>query len=144
MGLAALAGAAVERLIFGAEPMFAVTANSDLVAAAYALLPLLGLAAAAVGIGPMVGVTLVEGWFRRIGLPIWLRPAVGGAALAGMALAYPQILGSGHGGIVSTISSSYAFVFLLGLFAAKLAASAISLGSGFPPGLFRSSLFLVR
>src|SRR5258708_19715969 len=90
----------------------------------------------------MVGVTLVEGWFRGIGPPIWLRPAVGGAALAGMALAYPQILGSGHGGIVSTISSSYDFVFLLGLFAAKLAASAISIGSGFRGGMFSSSLFL--
>jgi CIC family chloride channel protein len=142
IALAALAGAAVERLIFGAEPIFAVTAHIDLVAADYALLTLLGLAAAAVGIGTMVGVTLVEGWFRRIGLPIWLRPAVGGAALAGMALAYPQILGSGHGGIVSTISSSYDFVFLLGLFAAKLAASAISIGSGFRGGMFSSSLFL--
>src|SRR5258708_20558280 len=139
MGLAALAGAAVERLIFGAEPIFAVTANIDLVAADYALLTLLGLAAAAVGIGTMVGVTLVEGWFRRIGLPIWLRPAVGGAALAGMALAYPQILGSGHGGIVSTISSSYDFVFLLGFFPAKPPASAISVRPGFRGRLVRPS-----
>src|SRR5258708_39760778 len=90
----------------------------------------------------MVGVTLVEGWFRRIGLPIWLRPAVGGAALAGMALAYPQILGSGPGGIVSTISSSYGFVFLLGLFPAKVAASALSVVCGFPRRPFTASPFL--
>jgi CIC family chloride channel protein len=142
IALAALAGAAVERLLFDAEPIFVVYAHIDLIAADYILLALLGLAAAAVGVGTMVGVTLVEGWFRRVALPGWLRPAVGGAALAGMALIYPQVLGSGHGGIVATISYGYDFLLLLGLFAAKLAASAISIGSGFRGGMFSSSLFL--
>src|SRR4029077_17744191 len=50
IALAALAGAVVERLVFGAELIFAVTAHIDLVVADYILLTLLGLAAAAVGI----------------------------------------------------------------------------------------------
>jgi len=142
IALAALAGAVVERLLFGAEPIFVVYDHIDLGAVDYVLLALLGIAAAGIGIGAMVGVTVVEGWFRRIALPIWLRPAVGGLVLAAMALVYPQVLGSGHGGIVATIASGYDFVLLLGLLIAKLIASAVSIGSGFRGGMFSSSLFL--
>ena len=38
----------------------------------------LGMACALGGIAIMRGVTLVESWFRRSGVPVWLRPAIGG------------------------------------------------------------------
>ena len=41
---------------------------------------------------------------RRIALTIWARPALGGLLLGIGALAFPQILGSGHGGILHTIA----------------------------------------
>ena len=62
--------------------------------------------------------------------------------LGAMALAFPQILGSGHGGIMRVLHSGFDLAFLAGLLVGKIAASAVSIGSGFRGGLFSTSLFL--
>jgi chloride channel protein, CIC family len=143
IAIAALTGVLVERQLFGADPIFIVyDHNSDLFATDYVLLAVLGVLSAAIGIAAMVGVTVVEDWGRRIALPAWLRPAVGGLVLGLLALPYPQILGSGHGGIVTAVAAGYAVPVLIGLIVAKLSASAISVGSGFRGGMFSSSIFL--
>jgi CIC family chloride channel protein len=59
-----------------------------------------------------------------------------------MALAFPQILGGGHGGITHVLHSGFDLPFLAGLIVAKIVASAVSIGSGFRGGLFSTSLFL--
>jgi CIC family chloride channel protein len=142
IGVAALTGVLVERQLFGAEPIFIVYDHTALFATDYVLLAGLGILSAGLGIAAMVGVTVVEDWCRRISLPTWARPAAGGLVLGILALLYPQILGSGHGGIVTSVTSSYGFPILVGLIVAKLTASALSIGSGFRGGMFSSSLFL--
>ena len=142
VALAALTGVLVERQLFGPEPIFLVYDHIELGATEYILLAGLGVLAGALGIAAMTGVTFVEGWSRRLEVPSWLRPAAGGVVLGGMAVFYPEILGSGHGGIVTTVSFGFDFVALLGLIVAKLFASALSIGSGFRGGMFSSSLFL--
>jgi CIC family chloride channel protein len=102
----------------------------------------MGAVAALLAIAVMQGVTTVESWFRRLSLPSWLRPAIGGLILSGIALAYPQVLGSGHGALVYTIGTGYDWSVLVGLLIAKMAASALSVGAGFRGGMFSSSLFL--
>ena len=74
-------------------------------------------------------------------MPDWLRPALGGVALSALALYAPQVLGSGHGAVQLhfDVRSIAALAILL---AAKLVASAISVGAGFRGGLFSSALFL--
>jgi CIC family chloride channel protein len=139
---AALSAALVERGLFGGQPLFLISDHIDLGPADYGWLVGVGALAAVVGIGAMVGVTLVEGWCRRIALPLWARPAAGGLLVGAMALVFPGVLGSGHGGILSIISSGYGLPLVLGLMLAKLAASALSIGSGFRGGMFSSSLFL--
>ena len=47
----------------------------------------------------MTAVTWVERGMRRAAIADWLRPCIGGIALSAIAFAYPQVLGSGHGGI---------------------------------------------
>jgi len=139
---AALAATVVQRQLYGDNPIFVTYQHFTLTASNYLLLAGEGVLAALVGIAAMVGVTKVEAWFRRMALPSWLRPGVGGLALGLMALAYPQVLGSGHGGIVTVMSTSLTLPLLLALIVAKTAASAISVGSGFRGGMFSSSLFL--
>jgi chloride channel protein, CIC family len=78
-------------------------------------------------------------------MPVWTRPALGGLVLGGIALPFPQVLGSGHGGIEATITSStqgFELPLLCGLIIAKMAASAVSIGTGFRGGMFSSSLYL--
>ncbi len=44
-------------------------------------------------------VTLVERGFARSGLPLWLRPAVGGLGVGALAYVSPQVLSSGEGAL---------------------------------------------
>jgi CIC family chloride channel protein len=90
----------------------------------------------------MKGVTSTEALFRSLAVPRWARPAIGGLLIGAMALVFPQILGSGHGGIMRVLHSGFDLPFLAGLIVAKIIASAVSIGSGFRGGLFSTSLFL--
>ncbi len=102
----------------------------------------LGVACALGGIAIMRGVTLVESWFRRSGVPAWLRPVLGGAVVGGLALWSPQVLSSGHEALRLGIDSPYSASHIALLIVAKSVASAVSIGSGFRGGLFFASLFL--
>ncbi|HEX3860600.1 MAG TPA: chloride channel protein [Stellaceae bacterium] len=133
------------RELFGQEPIFIVYNHVELAAGQYLILAILGVAAAGLAIAAMLGVTLVEQWSRRLKVPNWARPGLGGLVLGVMALLFPQILGSGHGGILTTIesgSSGYELPLLIGLILGKMAGSAVSIGSGFRGGMFSSSLYL--
>jgi CIC family chloride channel protein len=102
----------------------------------------LGMVAALAGIAIMYGVTLAEQVFRASRLPSWLRPAVGGLAVATLALYSPQVLSAGHAALAFGLDRPYPLRQIALLFLLKAAASAISLGSGFRGGLFFASLFL--
>ncbi|WP_454916699.1 chloride channel protein [Xanthobacter sediminis] len=101
----------------------------------------LGLIAAVAAIGMMRLVTAVEWLVARSRLPSPLRPALAGLAVGGLALYSPQVLSDGHGAlheqVGSAVTASVAIVFAL-----KVLASALSVGSGFRGGLFFASLFL--
>lgn len=142
---AAVVATLVTRELFGQHPIFIVFSQFDLAASHYLILATMGVLAGGLAITAMVGVTYIEQLARRLALPIWARPALGGLILGLGALAFPQILGSGHGGILHTIaigSTGFELPLLIGLILAKTAASAVSIGSGFRGGMFSSSLFL--
>jgi CIC family chloride channel protein len=103
----------------------------------------LGVLCALIGIAIMRGVTLTESLFRRSGVPGWLRPTIGGAAVGTLALLVsPMVLSSGHGALEPIITTPYSLTHIGLLMVMKAAASAISIGSGFRGGLFFASLFL--
>jgi CIC family chloride channel protein len=142
VAMAALTGTFTARITLGAEPAFVADRPVHVQNTDYLIFFALGLACALLAILVMQGVTLTEGWFRRRSIPYYLRPAIGGIAVAAMALVFPEVLGSGHGGIVANLHSSYALPYLLGLISAKIIASAVSIGAGFRGGLFSSALFI--
>jgi CIC family chloride channel protein len=142
---AAVTAALITRTLFEQRPIFVVFTQVDIVARHYAILAAMGVLAGLLAIGVMVGVTRVEQVMRRAKLKSWVRPAVGGLLLGIGALAFPQILGSGHGGILHTIAlgpTGHQLPLLVGLLLFKAAGSAVSIGSGFRGGMFSSSLFL--
>ena len=142
---AAVVATLITRTLFDEGPIFIVFTQPDLVVRHYLILAAIGVLAGLLAIGVMVGVTRVEQAMRRITLMNCARPALGGLLVGIGALAFPEILGSGHGGILHTIargSSGFELPMLIGLILAKAAASAVSIGSGFRGGMFSSSLFL--
>src|SRR3546814_19857391 len=97
-----------------------------------------------VGVTAMRAATVIDAGFRRVRTPDWLRPAVGGLLLGLLAMEFPYVLGSGHGGIEQVLHQTLPLVVLFTLMAAKCLASATSIGSGFTAGLFSASLLLCR
>ncbi len=103
--VAAVMATVVTRDLFGQQPIFIVYDHVDLVARHYLILAAIGVAAAGLAIAAMLGVTFVEQAARRMALPVWARPAVGGLLLGAFAVPFPEVLGSGHGGIVHVIAT---------------------------------------
>lgn len=142
VGAAAICGALSQHLIAGAQPLFAVSGGVPLDADSYVLFGIMGVFASIIAIVAMTGVTWTEQTLRHLSIPDWLRPCVGGMVLSAIAWFYPQVLGSGHGAIEYYLHNDVPLLALGLLLAAKLLASAVSVGSGFRGGLFSSSLFL--
>jgi chloride channel protein, CIC family len=142
VGIAALMGALVVRGLVGSNPIFVLLHEITISAWDYPAFFAMGLASAGLGILVMKGVTSTETLFRSLAVPRWARPAFGGLLVGAIALFFPEILGSGHGGIMRVLHSGFDLPFLAGLIIAKIVASAVSIGSGFRGGLFSTSLFL--
>lgn len=142
VGIAALTAVLIVRALFASNPIFVVWHDTGLTAADYLAFFAMGLASAGLGIATMKGVTSTERLFRARAVPRWARPALGGLILGLIAVPFPQVLGSGHGGILQDLHGGFDLTFLAGLVIAKIVGSAISIGSGFRGGLFSSSLFL--
>ena len=82
---------------------------------------------------------------RRLGrLPPGLATALGGAAVGGMALAFPQVLGVGYDTIEALLGSDggIPLLTLLALLGVKLLATTLSNASGFVGGGFAPALVL--
>lgn len=140
--VASLAGVLIERILISPEPAFATVGAFHFSSEMYLLFALVGIAASGVCVLAMRAVHWAELAFRLLPVPKCARPIVGGALLSAMALYVPQILGSGHGAIQFQLDHHWPLLALAILLAAKLIASAVSIGSGFRGGLFLSSLFL--
>jgi CIC family chloride channel protein len=139
---ATLAGALVSRLLH-AEPMVIHAGITDSPSSGhYLLFALLGAGCAALGVAVMRLVALTEGVAARLPGPAWIRPAVGGVILAGVALIAPHTLSAGHGAMGLDLATDLGGVARLFLIMAKASASIIALGFGFRGGLFFASLYL--
>ncbi|WP_421999828.1 chloride channel protein [Reyranella sp.] len=139
---AALTSTLTLRALMDPAPLFDVGFIFPFSPWLYLAFALLGILSAGFAVLAMQAVTWAERGLRRLPLPPWLRPAVGGLLVSAIALLVPQVLGSGHGAIQLVFDSSFTLPLLLVLLAAKLLASALSLGAGFRGGLFSASLFL--
>ncbi|MGE0224380.1 MAG: chloride channel protein [Acetobacteraceae bacterium] len=141
VAVSAIVAMAVARALGG--PPFELSLEPEpIVSLDYIPILALGMLCALLGIAIMRGVTVTEDLFRRSGVPIWLRPAVGGLVVGLLALITPAVLSSGHGALNMSVDVELALWWVVLLVALKSVASAVSIGSGFRGGLFFASLFL--
>lgn len=139
--VASIAAVGVARIL--TEPLsFEIGFAGSLSASNYVLVIFIGIAAAGLGILIMRGVAFTETLFRASRIPVWLRPAIGGAIVGTMGLVTPIVLSSGHSALHVSLDATIAPAMLVLMIVLKSLASAVSIGSGFRGGLFFASLFL--
>jgi len=142
VAVAAVCATLTQNVLGGDQALFAVATAQHVDLRSYVIFGAMGVCAAGLGILAMMCVTWTERGLRRVSVPDWLRPFVGGIVLSAIALYDPQVLGSGHGGIQYHLNIQWPLLPLVVLLFAKILASGVSVGSGFRGGLFSSSLFI--
>jgi len=82
----------------------------------------------------------VRGLFRRLPGPPHIRPAIGGLAVGLMALAVPEVLGTGYGWVELAMLEQLSLTTILLLLLLKAPAMALTIGSGGSGGVFAPTL----
>ena len=129
--LSSVTADAIGRAAFGSHPFltlpgFSFTSPLELVLYA-------GLGVLAVGVGVTficvlyVGEDLADRLWRG---PAWLRPAAGGILLGLLLLAVPQMYGVGYPVLERAVGGQYVILALLGLLAAKILATSLTMWIG--------------
>ncbi len=129
-------------MTFGFHPIFATPRfvfrdPRELVA--YALL---GLICAPVGKYYVQIFYGTQKLFRKVPLPLMLRPALGGVGVGLIALAVPQAIGGGYGYLQLAIYGQMGLGVMCLAAAAKIFATSLTLGSGGSGGVFGPTLFI--
>lgn len=88
-----------------------------------------------------------ESRFARLKIPNWIKPALGGAFVSVIILAYPEVAGGGFEFIGEVMSNMlphtvWGVLLLLAIVLAKIVATAFTVGSGGSGGVFGPSLFI--
>lgn len=140
--IASIVGYTVFGLIDGFSPMFGYAAPGYEFHQPLQLLwfALIGVCAGFVGLAYSAGFHGTVRVFDRLRLPRVLKPGLGGLATGLLALALPEVLGTGYGWVQQSLDrpgllSISLWVVLLLPFG-KIAATALSIGSGGSGGIF--------
>lgn len=140
--IASVIGTIVSRAHFGDAVAFTLPPQSVASFFEFPAFVLLGLVAGAVAIGLLKTIALVDGVHRRLGVPLWLRPALAGLAVGLVALVFPEVLGIGYATTDATLNDRFGLAMIVGLALAKGLATALCLGSNYGGGVFSPSLVL--
>ena len=132
----------VNGVFVGFGPLFRVPAIPTPAFSDYAAYAILGLAAGIIAtLLPQV-FYYTRDLFRRLPVPLWIKPGIGGLGVGLIALRLPQVLGGGYGWIQLAIDGRLALSLLLVLIGAKMLAFAFTVSSGGSGGVFAPSLFV--
>jgi chloride channel protein, CIC family len=139
---ASITATLVSQWLGGAPYLIEVSPVTRVAGEQYFALLGLALVVALTGILIMYCSGLFERAFNRVWLPIWIRPAIGGLCVGGMACITPQILAAGHGAMLADLHLEMSIYLILSIIGLKICSCLISLASGFRGGFFFASLFL--
>jgi CIC family chloride channel protein len=143
IAIAAVAGTQIRHLLQGNQPVFghlAFAPGAMDIAASFGVV--LAATFASVVLGRLL--KAMSGLAGKTPLPRWLRPAVGGLCVGGIAIAWPVVLGEGYGNIEQMLQGTFAPGLGLAalVLAAKIAATSLTIGWGGSGGVFAPCLMI--
>ena len=106
---------------------------------------LLGLACGLLGIGYVLSFYGIKDAFKRLKVPNFVKPAIGGLAIGLIGVFFPQILGVGYGWLQLLIDGNFTAIPLLILpviIVLKIISTSLTIGSGGSGGVFGPALVI--
>ena len=141
--LGSIVAYAVNGLIVGWGALFEVPAVTGLRSPyGYLWYALLGLVAGLFGVALPVMFYRTRDAFRRLPLPKWAKPAIGGLLTGIVILAFPQVIAGGYGWIQRAIDGGLSLGTMLAIAFAEIVALSFTVASGGSGGVFAPSLFV--
>jgi len=153
--ISSVTASVVGRVVFGDIPAFPLPTEYGIISLwEFGFYILLGVLAALIGVIFVRLLYWTEDLFEKwTSVPEWIQPAVGGALLGGLALAYPlftpttwvgtpQIFNVGYEVIGKALSNQLLLGVVLSLLILKVVATSLTLGSGGSGGIFAPTLFM--
>jgi len=140
--ISSVVAAVISRIHLGDFPAFVVPPHEF---GSYWQMPafaVLGIVGAGVAMLFMRTAIWAEDKAAPLPIPLWARPIIGGFLIGLIAIFFPQVLGVGYEATDTALREGFGFYLLIGLIAAKIAATAITLASRFGGGVFSPSLYL--
>jgi CIC family chloride channel protein len=141
--LASVTADVIGRAAFGNHAFLALPTFSVRSPVEFAFYAVLGVLAAAGGVGFTKVLYGIEDLCDRLWHgPEWLRPAAGGVLLGGLVLALPEMYGVGYPILENGVAGHYVVWFLIVLLIGKMFATSLTIGIGGSGGVFAPSLFM--
>ncbi len=138
--IASIVGYSVWGTIEGFGPLFGYTSNYHLQNASQLVwFAIIGVLGGLIGLLYAKGFYAMVAMFHRLRLPRWVRPGIGGLLVGTIALAIPEVLGTGYGWIQQGLGTQLLHIplwIVLILPFARIAATGLSIGSGGSGGIF--------
>jgi chloride channel protein, CIC family len=143
IALAAVISAVFIQAVSGAEPAFHVPAYTFNSALELPLYLTLGVLAGIISAIYIRTIYKAHDVFHDLKAPRWVKPAIAGVIVGIVGIFLPQIFGVGYSTIEEILNGqTYSLGLLIALLIAKLILTPISIGGGFPGGVFAPALFL--
>ena len=140
--LAAVTGAVLARHFMGDFPVFTIFSFTLKHPFELWFYLLLGVAAGLVSVAFIHAVFGLDTLFRKIPLPEWLKPALGGLGLGALGLLTPHVFGVGYDSVNLALTGKVVLTAALLFLLTKFVATSLCLGSGMSGGIFAPSLFI--
>lgn len=141
-GLAIVIATAVSRAVVGEGPLYGVRTFSLVSTPELLGYGLLGLLAGVVGAGFMTLLERAEHLAARFKGPALLKLVVGSFGVGLMAVVLPEVVGNGYEPLEELLSGHLPMLILVAILFAKPLATALSVSSGLPGGVFTPTLLM--
>jgi len=124
----------------GFGPLFGYVGNYQLTSAVQLVwFGVIGIIGGFVGLLYAKSFYGMAAFFSRLTIPRWVRPAIGGLIVGSIALAIPEVLGTGYGWIQASLGAQLLHIplwIVLILPFARIVTTGLSIGSGGSGGIF--------
>ncbi len=140
--ISAAVGTVVSRSLRGNEPIFVVPPYQFVSVKELFFYALFGIVLGFFSAGFIKLFFLVRDAFSKLKRPSRLHPVLGGFIVGVIGIFFPYILGNGYDQVDKVLQNQLPLLVVVGLIFLKPVATSITIGSGWPGGMFAPSIFI--